>query len=30
VDGTNNSFIKNTMVPARNTGDPATGWANTP
>lgn len=30
VDGTNNSFAKNTMVPERNTGDPATGGADTP
>jgi len=30
VDGTNNSFVKNTMVPERNTGDPATGGADTP
>ncbi|CAD6242468.1 unnamed protein product [Miscanthus lutarioriparius] len=30
VDGTDNSFVKNTMVPERNTGDPATGGADTP
>ncbi|CAL5079537.1 unnamed protein product [Urochloa decumbens] len=30
IDGTNNSFIKNTMVQKRNTGDPATGGARTP
>jgi len=30
VDGTENSFVKNTVVPRRNTGDPATGGADTP
>ncbi|KAL6658642.1 hypothetical protein ACP70R_004228 [Stipagrostis hirtigluma subsp. patula] len=30
VDGTKNSFVKNTITPMRNTGDPATGGANTP
>ncbi|CAN6197437.1 unnamed protein product [Urochloa humidicola] len=30
VDGTKNSFVKNTMVQTRNTGDPATGGARTP
>ncbi|CAN6209822.1 unnamed protein product [Urochloa humidicola] len=30
VDGTKNSFVKNTMVQKRNTGDPATGGARTP
>ncbi|CAN6197629.1 unnamed protein product [Urochloa humidicola] len=30
VDGTENSFVKNTIVPMRNSGDPATGGADTP
>ncbi|KAL6871524.1 hypothetical protein ACP4OV_014353 [Aristida adscensionis] len=30
VDGTNNSFVKNSMAAMRNTGDPATGGADTP
>ncbi|RLM86549.1 hypothetical protein C2845_PM04G05840 [Panicum miliaceum] len=30
VDGTENSFVKNTITPMRNTGDPATGGADTP
>nr|CAB3452544.1 unnamed protein product [Digitaria exilis] len=30
VDGTNNSFLKNTINRMRNTGNPATGGANTP
>ncbi|GJN12189.1 hypothetical protein PR202_ga30446 [Eleusine coracana subsp. coracana] len=29
VDGTNNSFVKSTITPIRNTGDPATGGAAT-
>nr|CAB3503853.1 unnamed protein product [Digitaria exilis] len=30
IDGTNNSFVKNVITAARNTGDPATGGADTP
>ena len=30
VDGTNNSFVKNVITTRRNTGDPATGGADTP
>ncbi|XP_062186382.1 amine oxidase [copper-containing] alpha 2, peroxisomal-like [Phragmites australis] len=30
VDGTKNSFVKNTVTPMRNTGDPSTGGADTP
>lgn len=30
VDGTKNSFVKNTMVRMRNSGDPETGGAKTP
>jgi primary-amine oxidase len=30
VDSTNNSFVKNNIVPTRNTDDPATGGADTP
>jgi primary-amine oxidase len=30
VDSTNNSFVKNNIFPTRNTGDPATGGADTP
>ncbi|CAO2143867.1 unnamed protein product [Urochloa humidicola] len=30
VDGTNNSFVKNTIVQKRNTGNPSTGGAQTP
>ncbi|OEL23202.1 Primary amine oxidase [Dichanthelium oligosanthes] len=30
VDGTNNSFVKNTIIPKRNTGHPSTGGADTP
>ncbi|GJN12188.1 hypothetical protein PR202_ga30445 [Eleusine coracana subsp. coracana] len=30
VDGTNNSFVKNSLTPMRNTRDPATGGADTP
>ncbi|KAJ1288789.1 hypothetical protein BS78_02G115000 [Paspalum vaginatum] len=30
VDGTDNSFVKNTFVSTRNSGDPATGGAATP
>ncbi|CAN6197371.1 unnamed protein product [Urochloa humidicola] len=30
VDGTKNSFVKNTITPKRNTGNPATGGADTP
>nr|CAB3504771.1 unnamed protein product [Digitaria exilis] len=30
IDGTNNSFVKNVITAARNTGDPATGGAATP
>ncbi|KAK3126781.1 hypothetical protein QOZ80_7AG0562390 [Eleusine coracana subsp. coracana] len=30
VDGTKNSFVKNTITPKRNTKDPATGGADTP
>uniref|UniRef100_J3MR66 Amine oxidase n=1 Tax=Oryza brachyantha TaxID=4533 RepID=J3MR66_ORYBR len=30
IDGTNNSFVKNTIVPRRNSGVPATGGAPTP
>ncbi|CAD6217532.1 unnamed protein product [Miscanthus lutarioriparius] len=30
IDGTNNSFVKNIITARRNTGDPATGGADTP
>jgi primary-amine oxidase len=30
VEGTNNSFVKKTIVPACNTGDPAAGNTDTP
>ncbi|KAF8664546.1 hypothetical protein HU200_054728 [Digitaria exilis] len=30
IDGTNNSFVKNVVTTKRNTGDPATGGADTP
>jgi len=30
IDGTNNSFVKNIITTRRNTGDPATGGADTP
>ena len=30
VDGTRNSFVKKTITPVRNTGNPATGGADTP